>query len=408
MKHFHFKRLSIFFILMVFSFIMLNIIPSISEAQKKPIKIGFLGPLSLPGVVELGKKIRWGAELGIQYVNEEMRGVLGGRPVEIVVEDDAGTPAEGVAGFRKLVQKDGVVAVMGQTHSSVCLALIPMSKEMGVPLFSTAASASKITESQSPTIFSNTGLIPDRVKAWVDFVKATGWKRVALMAEDTDFGTGFEQSIKKYGADEGIEVKTIVFPRAATDLTSALLTIKAWKPDIFINAGVPPTAYIIVNQAHDIGLFPQIPMLASYDWPLQGDFWDAVGSKGKYILWAGYYRVGMKVTPEAEWMIPKYKTLHNEDCIFFVLNAYADILVIAQGLNVAKSDDPKLLAKALVNRNFQYWNGVVKYEDTPGMKWHNSSPPVLISQQTEVRQTSTDSKLVWPPKFGGDGKIVRP
>jgi hypothetical protein len=42
------------------------------------------------------------------------------------------------------------------------------------------------------------------------------------------------------------------------------------------------------------------------------------------------------------------------------------------------------------------------------MKWHNVSPPIMILQQTKVRQPFAESKLVWPPQFGGDGKIEAP
>jgi len=65
-------------------------------AQGQTRQIGLLSPFSPPGDPAAGKRIRWGAELGIKYVNEEMGGVLNGRPLELVVEDDAGTPADGI------------------------------------------------------------------------------------------------------------------------------------------------------------------------------------------------------------------------------------------------------------------------------------------------------------------------
>ena len=74
----------------------------------------------------------------------------------------------------------------------------------------------------------------------------------------------------------------------------------------------------------------------------------------------------------------------------------------------AQSDDPKALQKALVGNTYQDWSGKVKFEDTPGVKWHNVSPPHLILQETEVRQPFTESHLVYPTQFGGDGKIEGP
>jgi len=380
-------------------------LPATVEAGKKPVKIGQLSPFSPPGDAAAGKRMRWGAELAIQYINEEMGGVLDGRPVELVVEDDSGTPADGIAGYRKLVQKDGVVAVVGQYHSSVCIAVNKLAKDLGVPLFSSGASSPKITESQNPYIFSIMSLTPSRAEFWVDFAKQMGWKRVVLLAEDTDYGTGFKTWVEKYGKDAGVEIKSIVFPRTITDLTPMLLETKAWKPDFMINVGVPPAAYLMVKQAYDIGLFPKVPMLASFAWPIRKEFWDAVGDKGKGMLYTSYYKPGMLMTDLGKWMAPRYKKLHKEDPTFFALNVFGEIVVIAQAINKAQSDDPEALAKMLVTHTFQDWSGEVKFEEPQGMKWHNVSPPHLILQETEVRQPFADSKLVWPVKFGGDGKV---
>lgn len=64
-------------------------------------------------------------------------GVLGGRTVELAIEDDSGTPEKGVAGFRKLATQDRVVAVIGQFHSSVMTAVQTLAEEFRIPVFST-------------------------------------------------------------------------------------------------------------------------------------------------------------------------------------------------------------------------------------------------------------------------------
>ena len=127
-----------------------------------------------------------------------------------------------------------------------------------------------------------------------------------------------------------------------------------------------------------------------------------------FLLYTAYFKPGMLMTRLGDWMAPRYKELHNEDPTFYALNAYGEILVIAQALNMAQSDDPKALMDALTKWVFLDWSAIIKFEEPSGMKWHNVSPPHLILQQTEVRQPFTESKLVWPPQFGGDGKIEGP
>src|SRR3989440_12121710 len=68
---------------------------------QKAVKIGVLTPLSPPGDASAGQFIVRGAKMGAEAVNAR-GGILGGRQIELVIEDDAGTPEKGVAGFRKL------------------------------------------------------------------------------------------------------------------------------------------------------------------------------------------------------------------------------------------------------------------------------------------------------------------
>ena len=282
MKMFNCKKVTFLIVsLMALVVLIWGMGPSMADA-KEPVKLGLLSPFSPPGDPAAGKRMRWGAELAVEYINNEMGGVLGGRPVELVVEDDAGTPADGIAGFRKLVQKDGAVAVVGQYHSSVCLAVNKVSQDLQVPLFSSGASSPKITESQNPYIFSIMSLTPDRAKFWVDFANAMKFKRLAVIAEDTDYGTGFEKYVKEYCQNAGIEVKSIIFPRTITDMTPMLLETKAWKPDLIVNLGVGAPAYLMVKQAYDIGLFPKVKMLGSFAYPDYRTALDRMWTEGSW------------------------------------------------------------------------------------------------------------------------------
>ena len=404
------KEMVTIVLLVGLAMIMGSTVPLMVHGQsKEPVKIGCLTPLSPPGDHTSGKRIVWGAELGIKYVNEVMGGVLGGRPVKLAVEDDQGTPAEAVTGFRRLVTKEGAVAVTGQFHSSACLAVNEVAKELGVPLLSVGASAAKITESHYPTIFSVMSLNPSRAEYLIAFAKTKGFKRVAVLGEDTDFGVEYSRYVKEYGGKAGIEVNSIIYPRTTTDVTPSLLLLKAWNPDFIINVGTPPSAYLVLKQAYDVGLFPKVPLVASYDWPNRPEYWEALGDKGNYILYMVYYKPGMPVTPAGNWMISKYGELYKEDPTFYAVNAFGQILIISQAVNFARSANTKDVLASLQTNTFSDWSSTkVKFEELPGMRWHNVPPPMLILQMTKVRQPGKESKTLWPPEYGGDGRIVTP
>ena len=125
-----------------------------------PVKIGVLTPLSPPGDAAAGQFIVRGAKMAADEINGP-GGVLGGRKIELVIEDDSGTPEKGVAGLRKLASQDKVSAVIGQFHSSVMEAVQDLAEQLKIPVFSTQASAKRITEKHLTYTFRTHVIDPD-------------------------------------------------------------------------------------------------------------------------------------------------------------------------------------------------------------------------------------------------------
>src|SRR2546428_11652979 len=90
---------------------------TVPALAQKPVKIGVLTPLSPPGDAAAGQFIVRGAKMGAEDVNAR-GGVLGGRKIELGIEDDAGTPEKGAAGFRKLASQGQAGAVGGPVPKS--------------------------------------------------------------------------------------------------------------------------------------------------------------------------------------------------------------------------------------------------------------------------------------------------
>ena len=255
--------------------------PSLAQ---KPVKIGVLTPLSPPGDAAAGQFIVRGAKMAADDVNA--RGGVLGRKIELVVEDDSGTPEKGSAGMRKLASQDQVVAVVGQFHSSVTAAVQVLAEQFQVPVFLTQASAKSLTEKHLNYTFRTHVIDPDRVTMWNRWIKERGYKRVAIMAENTDYGIGLVEDTKKTlgSAVPGSELKAIVFDRAVVDFTPQLLEIKNWKPDVLLNIGIGAPVYLISKQAWDVGLSPAVPMLISYDAPARAEYWKNLGREGQLRL----------------------------------------------------------------------------------------------------------------------------
>jgi len=371
--------------------------PALAQA---PVKIGVLTPLSPPGDASAGQFILRGAKMAADDVNAR-GGVLGGRKIELVIEDDSGTPEKGAAGFRKLATQDRAVAVMGQFHSSVMGAVQDLAEQFKIPVFSTQASAKGITERHLTYTFRTHVIDPDRVALWNRWIKQQGFKRVTILAENTDYGVGVIEDAKKLaaGMGAGVELKTVIFDRAVVDLTPQLLEIKSWKPDLFINVGIGTPTYLIVKQAYDVGLFPATPMLVSYDLPARPEFWKNLGDKGNYLTFITYYHPTMKLTPRGEAFRTKYREQFKEEPVYGALNGYAQVTLLADALNAAKSDTGDNLVKALLAGKFDGWNGTITFTRGEGPYWQQWTPPMLFMQYTRPDQPFTEAKIVFPPEF---------
>jgi urea transport system substrate-binding protein len=104
---------------------------STAARSAEPIKIGAVLPFS--GGVELyGRQAKLGLDLAVKDINAD-GGILG-RPVEVIYEDDKTNPAAAVDATRKLIERDGVLAVVGPITSQNLIAIAPVVEAAKTPL----------------------------------------------------------------------------------------------------------------------------------------------------------------------------------------------------------------------------------------------------------------------------------
>ena len=94
-----------------------------AAAQAGPIKIGLLAPLT--GVVASG-----GKEMveGVQFYLDQVKGVIAGRKVELVIEDDASNPDTALQKARRLVEQGNCHMLIGNLLANTGLAVATTSR----------------------------------------------------------------------------------------------------------------------------------------------------------------------------------------------------------------------------------------------------------------------------------------
>ena len=191
------------------------------------IKIGYQLPLT-GNTAQYGQDFKTAAEIALDRFNASGRLPV---KVEIVYEDSRSDAKEGVAIARKFVDDEAIVGVLGDFTSGVSMASAQVYKEAGMPQLSQTASHpdyTKISEWQFRNITTQAGEGPYNA----DWMLSKGLKKVAVIAEQTDWG----QSVTKYFDDEltakgGTVLMTEYFNRGTPDFRSLLTKIERSKPD---------------------------------------------------------------------------------------------------------------------------------------------------------------------------------
>ena len=293
----------------------------------------------------------------MEYVNHKLGGIMGGRKIRISVQDSQGRPEGGVAAYRRLVGEEKAIGVTGFFHSSVNIAANEVAKALGVPTIGTQTSAADITAKRYDIAFRTHVIDPIRVSAWLDFMKQKGMKRISLLGETSDYGIGLITETEKQNKDKklGLELQSLSFDRSTTDLTPLLLQVKAYKPDLVVNIGVGAPMDLMLDQATTLGIFPATPMLVSYDAPVRPQFWQLHPKNGDKLYFIAYYSPKQKLSEAGTWFAKAYEEKFKESPVYSSLNGFADVLILAQAADQAKSTDPKAIIKALETGKFTSW-----------------------------------------------------
>lgn len=385
-------------------------------AQEETIKIGGVGPLSAPGAYLTGIEMKWAMELAEKEINDA-GGVLG-RKVELVFGDTRGMPEEGIAVMERLITKEGVVGVQGEYHSSVGMAEIEVAHKYHIPFINAECWTDGIRTAHYPEVFAIAVTSSMFVDIQVDWIKAAGFKNVALFSEDTDYGIDQVNLFSRRLPKEGIKFVSTVVDRTREDFVADLLRFKSIKPriDLFLNNVTGIGGYRVTKQAYDVGLAPTAETAAynAVD-AMYPEFWENVGEAGKYV---NGFTIGL---PEAAWndktraFTAAFEEKFNRLPGPSALEAYDTFYLMVEAIRVAGSTDPDKIIDALENIK---WTGVggeyfFPYglhnplpEDVPAYMWHQwPNPPLYVFQFTEVNQTYLDAPILWPKRWATIDKM---
>ena len=234
----------------------LGIVPA--EAQKGPIKIGFMSSLTGP-LSPNGKDMLNSFELFL----EEQGGKLAGREVKLITEDDAGNPATGLTKLRGMTEGQEIQILVGPLSAAVGYAIRDYIDTKKLPAIFPIVSGEDITQRKRTPYIVRTGWSSAQPShpfgKWVyDNLK---YRRIAIIGYDFAFGwevaSGFHRTFEESG---GQVVQKLWPPLFTADFGPYIAQLKRDVDAVYaVFSGADALRF--AKQYEDAGLKARLPLI---------------------------------------------------------------------------------------------------------------------------------------------------
>ena len=331
----------------------LGLVANAAGAQEK-LKIGLLTTLSGPPAA-LGTQQRNGFQLALKQMGNK----LGGREVELVIQDDELKPDVAVTKAKAMVERDKVDFVVGPVFSNILQAILKPVTDSGAFMISPNAGTSNFAGKECNANLFVTSYQNDQVHEVLGkYAQDSGIKKAFIMAPNYQAGkdalAGFKRYFKGEIADE------VYVPLNQLDYSAELSKIAAAQPDaifVFLPGGMGVN---FVKQFRQAGLADSIKFLSAFTvdestLPAQQDA--AIGFFGGSNWAPNMDNPANKVFSAA------YEKEYNAVPASYAFQAYDAAQLIDSALKATKGDtsNKDALRAALMKADFKSPRGNFKF-----------------------------------------------
>jgi branched-chain amino acid transport system substrate-binding protein len=291
-----------YFVIVLFVMVSILLIPFTinSFAADATIRIGMTGPFTGPSA-EAGVGGKQGVELAADEWNAKGGIPIDGKSlkIELYFEDTQSKPEVGVSMAEKLITRDKVHFLFGDSfNSSVSIAIMELSPKYKIPISTIQCVSKEISKKikNNPQryarffkgIFDSDAYgyqVADTFKYLIDKRKISPKsKTIAFVVEDTDFGRSNSEVIRQEFEKMGwktLAMETV--PLGHTDFYPQLSKIKTLNPDLMATTFVALASGVaFVKQFQELAL--KCNHLGVY-FPNKPEFIEQAGNAAEFLLW---------------------------------------------------------------------------------------------------------------------------
>jgi branched-chain amino acid transport system substrate-binding protein len=372
------------------------------------VKIGVIYPLT-GNAASAGNSAKDAVDLGAEIVNgmhPELKGSgiagadglpnLGGAKLELINADHQGNPQVGQSQTLRLIQQEKVAAVLGAYHSSVAVAATAVAERYGIPFLVSDSVALNITQRGFKWIFRTGPIAPDFAAAYTAFLTGLkpggrGIERIAIVNENTDYGTSVAASILEAARKTGITVAAqIPYNANSSDVSGQVLQLKDLKPDAVIFISYTADTILYFKTLKNLDYLP--PMIIGDDAGFSDPtFIPTVGDLAQGAVNRSAFDVG-KAGSHSYKVNALFKAKYGRDLDDTSARWMQGFLVLADAINRAGSTDAAKIQKALQETDLKPEALMIGYR---GVKFDATGQNTLSATYL-IQLQGKEYKSVWP------------
>ncbi len=348
---------------------------SSKKANDEAIKIGVIAPMTGPQQFE-GQTEVDAVRMAVDEVNKA-GGILGGRMITLVAEDDGAQPAQGASAVEKLITKDKVVAIQGAQWSSVSKAVMPILEKYGVPAVTAISTAPDITEGNLPgkdwifRVIPHDGLVASAIAEFIKTnLKAT---KVDVLAVNDDWGRQSTAAVKAELEKRGGTLPKIeYYTGGETNFLPQLTAIKNDNPDALFLVGQSQDGSMIVKQLKELKWSKPVIGLGAF----ASDTFISLAKDAAEGVYSLAQYVDSVDSPINKSFVNAWKTRYPKSLLpdKYAWGPYTATKVIIEAIKKAGSTDPKKIQEALKSVTYDGATGKIAFDAK-----HQAHPDVYIT-----------------------------
>ena len=183
-------------------------------------------------------------------------GGVHGRRLELISYNDDYEPEAAIANTNKLIEKDGVFALIGEVGTPTSKAVQPISTERGVPFIGPFTGADFLRDPSLTNVINVRASYGQETEAWIKHLTTDlGVSLIAILYQDDSFGRAGLDGVKRALEKRGLAlVAEGTYMRGTTAVKRALLAIRRGHPQAVVMVGAYKPCAEFIKLAHMIKL----------------------------------------------------------------------------------------------------------------------------------------------------------